>query len=366
MYRDNPITHFLLYLYAAMKKLTHHPFFIRLLHWEYWPFHAVYAVLYGYWLWLCLRARSFFFFSLSNPTVKNGGFLMESKKEIYDLIPVQYYPDTLFFRAGTSLQNIREQLEIKGFQFPLIAKPDVGLRGIAVKKLHAYRELEDYVTGSRVDFLIQEYVPYEKEAGIFYYRLPGEEKGTISGIVEKEFLAVTGDGISTTCQLLHKDKRHILQLPALKKLYGPQLERILPAGEKQVLVPYGNHCRGAKFLDAGYRADADLTVAIDAVCRQIDGFYFGRLDIRFTSWEDLKQGKNFSIIELNGAGSEPTHIYDPGHSIFFAWKEIIRHWNILYKISRTNRRITGTPYMDFHSGMRMFRENFQYLKLVKE
>jgi hypothetical protein len=31
--------------------------------------------------------------------------------------------------------------------------------------------------------------------------------------------------------------------------------------------------------------------------------------------EELEQGINFSIVELNGA--EPTHIYDPKHSLFF-------------------------------------------------
>jgi hypothetical protein len=36
--------------------------------------------------------------------------------------------------------------------------------------------------------------------------------------------------------------------------------------------------------------------------------------------EELEQGINFSIVELNGAASEPTHIYDPKHSLFLHGK----------------------------------------------
>jgi hypothetical protein len=129
-------------------------------------------------------------------------------------------------------------------------------------------------------------------------------------------------------------------------------------------VPYGNHVRGAKFVDASYLIDEQLTNSIDAVCRQVDGFYYGRMDIRYNTWEELREGKNFSIIELNGAGSEPTHIYDPKHSIFFAWKEIIRHLNILWKISRINHKRLKKPYMKIKAGLQMLRDNKQYVKLI--
>ena len=82
------------------------------------------------------------------------------------------------------------------------------------------------------------------------------------------------------------------------------------------------------------------------------------------SWEKLRQVKNFSIIELNGAGSEPTHIYDPSHSIFFAWKEIIRHYNILYNISRQNKQNLNTQYMSLKQGIKMFREKKSYDELI--
>lgn len=287
---------------------------------------------------------------------------MESKNEIYRLIPEELYPKTVFISRDSTRRHTRELFAKYNLQFPLIAKPDVGLRGIGVKKINNLRELDQYVLSAPVNFLIQEFIHFENEAGIFYYRFPNEQKGTISGIVLKEFLQVEGDGESTILQLLSKNKRHLLQLNRIKAEQPEKLNEVLKKGCKEVLVPFGNHSRGCKFIDASHLISDRLTEVIDSICQRVSGFYYGRLDIRFGSWEDLCQGKNFSIIELNGAGSEPTHIYDPKHSIFFAWKEIIRHTNILYKISKQNR--SKHPFMNFRNGAKMLRENTMHIKLL--
>lgn len=348
-----------------MKRILNYPALIKLFHWEYWPFHVVYGPVYFYWFWLCLRARSFFFFNTSNPTIKNGGFLMESKWAIYNLIPPAYYPETIFFETCVEPTRVIEKINHLQLDYPLIGKPDIGMKGMAVKKLHNEAELTDYCIHSKVNFLIQEFIPFENEIGLFYYRFPGEKNGHISGIAGKEFLAVTGDGVSTVKELLKQDKRYILQLPVLIKTCGEKINSIPGKGEKLLLVPYGNHVRGAKFIDISYLIDEQLTHTIDTICRQVDGFYYGRMDLRYNTWEELKEGRNFSIIELNGAGSEPTHMYDPRHSLFFAWKEIIRHWNILWKISRLNHHNQHRPYMDIRSGLSMLKESSQYIKLVE-
>ena len=289
---------------------------------------------------------------------------MESKKEVYDLIPFEYYPATLFFKATSPLQDILALIKQRNIKYPLIGKPDIGMKGMMVKKLENENELLSYATSSKVDFLIQEYVPYKNEIGIFYYRFPNEEKGQISGIVKKEFLAVTGDGISTVEQLLLKNKRAVLQLPTLRAKEKEKMNIVLKEGEVLIIVPYGNHVRGAKFLDDSSLADEELTNTIDSICKKVKGFYFGRLDIRYNDWEELKQGKNFSIIELNGSGSEPTHIYDPRHSVFWAWKEIAKHWKILYRISKLNHQLQNVPYMTTRSGLDMFKQNSEYVKLL--
>ncbi len=289
---------------------------------------------------------------------------MESKKEIYDLIPEKFYPKTRLFEAGTEPGSVLKVILSQGFKYPLIGKPDIGMKALMVKKLHTGEELVDYCLRSKVDFLIQECVDYPIEAGIFYWRYPGEEEGKISGIVTKKFLSVKGNGSSSVRELIMESPRAVLQLKVLEKTFGERLNDIPGKDEERVLVPYGSHFRGAEFTDDSRRIDPELTALINSICKQVSGFYYGRMDIRFNSWEELRKGKNFSLIELNGAGSEPTHMYDPRHSLFYAWKEIIRHWNILYRISSKNHRRKKIPYLTTKQGLQMFREHSAYIKRI--
>ncbi len=348
---------------SLIGKLKYHPFFIRLLNWEYWSFNVLYAPLYPYWFWLCFKARAFFYINAANPGIRNGGFLMESKKEIYDILPFGSYPATLFFAAGTNIETVIDKIQKENVSFPLIGKPDIGMRGMSVKKLQSEEDIKAYVQQADFDFLIQSYIPFEEEVGIFYYRIPGEEKGRITGIVGKEFLSVTGDGVSTIDQLLQLDPRYILQLPVLRKTMREELTIVLNKGEQRVLVPYGNHARGAKFIDLTHLADEQLNAVIDTLAKQIEGFYYGRMDIRYESVELLREGRNFMIVELNGSGSEPTHMYDPKHSVFYAWREITRHWKVMCKISMLNHA-KGVPYMTRAEGLAMLKANKAMVKKI--
>ncbi len=329
-------------------------FFHKLFHWEYWPFQIVYIPIYFLWAFYALKARTIFFFNASNPRMKNGGFIMDSKIEIYDLIPQKYYPKTQFVPEKTPFERVIKTLETSKIKTPFIVKPDIGLRGSAVKKIHSLVELESYHNKANFDYLLQDLIPFENEVGIFYVRFPHENQGRITGIVAKEFLIVDGNGFSTIEELLKTNPRYELQLTALKKEYGNQLLDILVIGEKRNLVPYGNHARGAKFLDYSYLISPELTKVINEMCLQIPEFYFGRMDIMYNNWAELEEGKNFSIVELNGAASEPTHIYDPKYSLFFAWRELARHITYMYKISVANHQ-RGFPYLSHKVGMEQYR-----------
>ncbi len=285
--------------------------------------------------------------------MRNGGFFMDSKKEIYDLIPPQFYPKTDFIAEQLPFEAVEAILTNSKIEFPLIAKPDIGLRGSAVKKIESIEDLKRYHRKVNFDYLIQDLIPFPKEVGIFYVRYPHEKNGRITGIVAKEFLIVEGDGRATVEELVKANPRYELQLKALQKEHGHRLKDILPKGEKRNLVPYGNHARGAKFLDYSHLISPQLTKVIDDMCLQIDGFYFGRLDIMYLTWEELEQGKNFAIVELNGAASEPTHIYDPKHSLFFAWKELARHITYMFEISVENHN-RGYDYLPHKTGMEQY------------
>jgi len=293
--------------------------------------------------------------------------MMESKKEIYDLIPQQYYPKTELIKEGTAYEKVLDVVNESGIQYPLIAKPDIGLRGSAVKKINTPEDLKSYSEKAHFDYLVQNLIPYANEIGLFYVRYPsdasGEKQGRITGIVAKEFLIVTGNGISTIEELIKENPRYELQLKVLKREYGNKLLTIPVQGEKINLVPYGNHARGAKFIDGSEWITPELNATLNKICLQIDGFYFGRIDLMYNSLEELERGKHFSIVELNGAGSEPTHIYDPRHSIFFAWKELFRHITYMFEISVENHK-RGFPYLSHKIGMKEYRMHLEQSKKI--
>lgn len=279
---------------------------------------------------------------------------MESKKQIYDLLPKEHYPKTILIRESTDLKKIVSTIVDNRVYFPFIAKPDIGLRGSGVKKIRNIYELGEYAKKANFDFLIQDLIPFKNEVGIFYVRHPHQKEGRITGIVSKEFLIVTGDGISTIEDLICKTPRFKLQLEALQEEYGSELHKVLKSGEMLNLVPFGNHARGAKFLDGSNLITPKLTAMINEVATKIPEFYFGRFDIMYNTFEELERGENFQIVELNGAASEPTHIYDPKHSVWFAWKELARHITYMYEISAENHKM-GVPYLNYKVGIREYR-----------
>lgn len=332
-------------------KLSTSVVWAKISRWEFWPFSVFYFPVMFYWAWLSLRARSFFFFTASNPTIEFGGMLGESKDKIFKLIPNQYIPKTYLLDCAVDQASFLERLQIEGLDFPFILKPDIGERGWMVELIKDQEELSDYLARIKVDFLVQEYVPYEVELGVFYYRYPNCDHGTVSSIVLKDMLSVIGDGRRNIEALMDDDVRAKMHIENLKRKNPELLAEVPSRGEKVELNSIGNHCLGTTFLNGNHLINDRLIQLFDKVSNQIDGFYFGRYDLRCKSIEDLYNGKHFKILELNGAGAEPAHIYHPGFSLIQAYKDIIHHLKVLADISILNRK-KGNPYYSFQEGIK--------------
>ncbi len=334
------------------------------MHWEYWPTKVVYFFPSIYFLYLCLKSRSLLFFTASNPSIETGGMFFESKWQIFELLPKHLYPITIFVNDAEVIDSVLERMEQALLHFPLIAKPDRGERGWGVKILHSRADLELYMKMNRIAFLLQAYVDYPEEVSIFYFRPPNEKHGRITSLTRKELLSVTGDGKSTLHSLILNNDRAFLHIESLKVAFEFELDIILPEGESKLLVPYGNHCRGTMFIDACAEISPALTKTIDEIARSIDDFYFGRFDIRTSSICDLSNGLNFLILELNGAGSEPAHIYHPGYDFVKGQITIVRHFKMMYQASKTNHA-KGVDYLSFKEFWQLWSEQKAYRSRVK-
>jgi hypothetical protein len=330
-------------MYYKIKSL-----YIKTFSWEYWPMWIIYFPTSFYYVYLSIKARSFFFFSASNPSIETGGMFFESKWKIFQLIPHSFFPSTLYVDVKGNVSSILKQMEVAKIQFPIIAKPDRGEKGWCVKKINSIQELEEYRSTINIPFLIQVYVDYPLEFSIFYYRNPSHQKGEITSVTMKKMLTVTGDGTSNIDKLIQLNNRAFLQYKRLRGIDTINFHHVPGIGEQKVLVPYGNHVLGAMFLDYNHLIDEALTDVFDNLSKKIEGFYFGRYDLRCTSIEDLKIGKNISILELNGAGAQPAHIYDPKFSFLEAQYVLAKHYKMMFDAATENNR-RGIRYMSYQS-----------------
>jgi hypothetical protein len=325
----------------------------------------IYFPLLPVWIYYSLRSGSLFFFTASNPSIKFGGMGMESKFDIYSKLKPANIPKTIFIQSETANEELLNQFRESGISFPCIVKPDIGMKGLGVEKIQTEKALCDYSNRIQQHFLIQEFIDYINEIGVFYVRIPGSTKGKITGIVHKDFLHVIGDGKHTLEQLIGNTPRSAFHSSSLKKTFADRMSEIIQKGEKVTLVPFGSHTRGARFSDYSHQIDEQIESLIDKISSDYQDFYYGRLDIMYKEWEQFKSDQEWKIIELNGAGSEPTHMYDPEHSLLFAMKEITRHWRLLFHVSVANRKL-GHSYSRFSEGWKMIMQSRQLEKHLKK
>lgn len=338
-------------------------FFKTLFNWELWHFNVLYAPISPVWLWYCIKSRSLWFFTPSNPKITFGGFEGEGKKEMYKLLPKNVVPGTIYIKQGIAFEDLLSRIREAGFEYPFVVKPDVGMKGILFRIIESEEQLRKYHARIPVRYIIQEKVNYTEEVSVFYYRYPWKQKGVVSGFIHKELLQVKGDGVSTLGELIieHPQAKH--RKAEMEHRHGHRFERVMPEGEIFYLSFAGNHNRGAKFTNLEKEINESLVNVFDELSRQT-GFFYGRYDIKANTIEDLKQGKNFTILEYNGAGAEPNHIYDCGMGLGKAYKTILHHWKALYKISRYNAK-NGYPYWSYKRGRKYLqaaRKHFEMLE----
>ena len=182
-----------------------------------------------------------------------------------------------------------------------------------------------------------------REAGIFYYRFPHESCGHLFAITEKLFPVLVGDGKSTVTELVWRDPRARFMADKYLQRFSQRQGEVLPVGEELKLVEAGNHAQGCIFRDGMRLCTPELESRMDEISQKLTGFFIGRYDIRYSSEKDLCAGKNFQIIELNGAASEATSIYDARNSIFAAYRTLFQQWDLVFAIGAANRKCGCAP-----------------------
>lgn len=322
--------------------------FRRILQWEFWPPWLAYLPLVPYFLWLAVRYRSLTVYTAANPAIPTGGLLGESKSAILTALSPSSgaVPAFVLIRHQLCPEERREAaaqfLASQNAGFPVVLKPDVGERGDGVVIAHTDSELRAYLETACHDAILQRYVVGE-EFGVVYVREPQEAQGRILSITEKRFPTVVGDGVRTLEQLILADRRASLLADAYARVARLPLDTVPAAGQRVPLVEIGSHCRGAIFLDATGELTPALTHTIDMIAKSFPGFHLGRFDLRAPSRQDFLAGRSLAILELNGIGGEPAHIYDPAVNLPAAYRALARQMRLAFSIGDECRRQGACP-----------------------
>ncbi len=314
---------------------------------EFWPDWLFYAPIVAPWIVLGLRYGDLSLPTAANPSITAGGLCGESKQAILDQVRgpsrsllaryTSIVTDPRVSRADIGAADAA--LPLAQIAYPLVAKPDIGCNGTGVRLITDRADLAGYFgafpRGERV--LLQELVADEGEAGLFYVRHPDEPVGRVTSITLKYAPSVIGDGRSTLRDLIVADPR----AGRVSHLYLPRLAHRLHdiprLGERVRLVFVGNHCKGSIFRDRTNLCTPALTASVERIARSIPDFHFGRIDVRFSALPALLRGDGFRIIEINGVGSEATHIWDATMTLREAWRAQFLHYAAAFRIAARNR-----------------------------
>lgn len=303
-----------------------------MLHHEFWPSQILYVPVFFVYLKNAIKLRALNFFCWTNPHMENGGLIGYSKYKMLDLVPEKQRPPTLYIYNEDNFPDVELKVLEDKFEYPFIAKPDKGARGYRVQFIENTNQFRRYHKTAKQPYLVQEFIDYKMEYGVFVVRT--DKDFIVSSLVQKEFLALVGDGKSTLESLFDKHPR---ALKYYKKTDLPAyLDRILIENKVLLLEPIGNHCRGTKFVDANLEIDEALKATFKKLVLSLPEFYYGRFDVKAESLEALKKGE-FKVLEVNGISAEPGHIYDPRCSTEKAYKDLFWHWQKMAEIAEINR-----------------------------
>jgi hypothetical protein len=310
---------------------------------EFWPGWLFYAPVVVHWLILGLRYRDFSLPTAANPNITTGGLCGESKLSIF----AQVGPDAQSLLAAAcgvlarpnGITAAEQAMEACDLHYPVVAKPDIGCNGTGVRLIRDRAALQEYLAAypEGETIVLQRYVQEPNEAGIFYIRHPDEPRGRITSLTIKQPPVVVGDGRRTLRELVLADERARLVPHLYLARLAERLDQIPEQGEPVQLVFVGNHCKGSIFQDGRSLITPALTDAIERLVRTMPDFCFGRIDVRFTSTAALRHGTGFHVIEINGAGSEATHIWDPATTLWQAWRTQFFHYGAAFRIGAANR-----------------------------
>lgn len=320
---------------------------------EFWPTWLMYLPVAGLWLANGLRYRSFTLPLIANPRLPVSAMVGVPKSLLMGqaqgacreaILPWQVFT-TSEDPAPRQADQWLHALSGSPISLPFVCKPDIGCRGAGVKLINEAAELAAVIAAypAGTALLCQQLARSEPEAGIFFVRMPGEERGRVTSLTFKASPVVCGDGCATLGELVAADERARLLLERYRERHAERWHEVLGPGETLRLVFSASHCRGAVFRNANHLINARLEARINELMAGLPEFHYGRLDVKYPDLDALRAGRGLEIIEINGASAESIHIWDADTRLSEAIGTLLWQYNTLFRIGALNRRRGHRP-----------------------
>ena len=319
---------------------------------EFWKSWCLYLPFVPIFIYFFIRYRGLKTILSANPMIKMSGLIGELKSEI-DVLLVKYVPihrlATFDLGEKSSFCKARQVIDENALTYPIVVKPDSGMRGTDVSVIRTEDDLEKTLKDSNKKMILQEFTPYENEWGVLYYRYPGQTKGRVYSVTVKERPVVVGDGKKNIYKLILDNKVYKRRFDWIASGLNRPLDEIPFDGEKVVLVQRGSHSKGCIFRDGRQWLKSDVLEQVKIALDKIEGFHIGRVDLKFDNIDGLRNG-SFKIVEINGVGGESSNFYDPHVKILDVYKIMTGQWRHIFKIGNENRKkgfVTDETYYTF-------------------
>jgi hypothetical protein len=118
---------------------------------------------------------------------------------------------------------------------------------------------------------------------------------------------------------------------------------------------------GGLYQDASSLTTRELEEVINAVALDLDQLHIARFDVRYESIGAMLAGHSFKIIEVNGAGSEAVHAWDPRYTLLQAYRIVFEKQRMLFTIGAAMRERGHQPL----SGWKMAKLYWRQALLIR-
>ena len=290
---------------------------------EFWNPRLFEFPYYVYLGWQCLkRGLSIRTLAKANYALDHGEIGLSSKFESQMAFDQSYFMPTDLIEEQASLDEKKVQIRtfVKTHSYPVILKSNLGSVGKGIVKLESDADIDKHTPRLLGGYILQKYTPHPYECGVFFVRVGGKPK--ITGINQKHFPTVVGNGIDTIDSLARNHYRYTPHWNSFLQDFDTSV--VLAEGEKKQLSFIGSHTLGCKFTDDSHLLTPELEAAIFAFFESQPGFNFGRVDVKCADQAAFQRGE-FVVIEVNGVASLPTHMFDPKFSVWQAYKVFFEH-----------------------------------------